>query len=49
MIAGKLLPREDDAFTKASLEAIVQASGDVAILKEKCRLRRLCWRRRLID
>jgi hypothetical protein len=35
VVAGKLLPREDEAFTKASLEAIVAASGDVAVLRKE--------------
>jgi hypothetical protein len=35
VVAGKLLPRDDDAFTKASLDAIVNASGDAAILRRE--------------
>jgi hypothetical protein len=34
VVAGKLLPRDDDAFAKASLDAIVSASGDVAVLRK---------------
>jgi tetratricopeptide (TPR) repeat protein len=34
VVPGKLLPRDDDAFTKASLDAIVNASGDVAVLRK---------------
>jgi len=35
VVAGKLLPREDEAFTKASLEAIVAASGEAVVLRKE--------------
>jgi CHAT domain len=35
IVAGKLHPREDDAFTKATLESLSAASGDVTVLRRE--------------